>query len=207
LFDPNKSTDNEFLRLGFSDKQITTIRKYIDNGGFFRSKADFFKIRVIAEKQKRNLNDWIVIEPTQKAKHSEGNLAVKTTTLEINSADSIQLKQLPGIGSILSKRIVKYRDLLGGFYSIAQLKEVYGLTEQTIALIEEKVKVDVTQIKKIDVNFADANELSRHPYLKKSLASKIVKFRTKNGSIRDLAILRDSMILNIDEYNRIKPYF
>jgi DNA uptake protein ComE-like DNA-binding protein len=206
LFDPNKATDSEFLRLGFSDKQIATIRKYLDKGGVFRSKADFFKIRVISENQKRILSDWIVIESVSKVSTKE-NFVVNTSTIEINSADSIQLKQLPGIGSVLSKRIVKYRDLLGGFYSVSQLKEVYGLNEQTISLIEEKVTVDITRIRKIDVNFADANELSRHPYLKKNLANKIVKFRTKNGSIRDLAILRDSMILNIDEYNRIKPYF
>jgi len=206
LFDPNKATDSEFLRLGFSGKQITTIRKYLDKGGVFRDKDDFFKIRVISENQKRILADWVVIESVQKAE-PKGKIALKTSTIEINSADSIQLKQLPGIGSVLSKRIVKYRDLLGGFYSVSQLKEVYGLSEETISLIEGKVTVDVTQIKKLDVNFADANELSRHPYLKKSLASKIVKFRTKNGSIHDLAILRDSMILNIDEYNRIKPYF
>ena len=206
LFDPNKATDSEFLRLGLSGKQITTIRKYLDKGAVFRDKDDFFKIRVISENQKRILADWIVIESVQKAE-SKGKVALKTSTIEINSADSIQLKQLPGIGSVLSKRIVKYRDLLGGFYSVSQLKEVYGLTEETISLIERKVTVDVTQIKKLDVNFADTNELSRHPYLKKNLASKIVKFRTKNGSIHDLAILRDSMILNIDEYNRIKPYF
>ena len=206
LFDPNKATDSEFLRLGFSGKQIATIRKYLDKGGIFGDKVDFFKLRMITEKQKRNLTDWIVIERVKKAV-PEGKVSLKTTNIEINSADSIQLKQLPGIGSVLSKRIVKYRDLLGGFYSVSQLKEVYGLSEETISLIEGKVTVDVTQIKKLDVNFADANELSRHPYLKKSLASKIVKFRTKNGSIHDLAILRDSMILNIDEYNRIKPYF
>lgn len=206
LFDPNKATDSEFLQLGFSDKQITTIRKYMDKGGVFRDKVDFFKIRVISENQKRRLADWIVIESVQKAE-PKGKVALKTSTIEINSADSIQLKQLPGIGSVLSKRIVKYRDLLGGFYSVIQLKEVYGLSEQTISLIEGKVTVDVSQIRKLDVNFADANELSRHPYLKKNLASKIVKFRTKNGNISDVAILRDSMILNIDEYNRIKPYF
>jgi len=206
LFDPNTTTDSEFLRLGFSDKQIVTIRKYLDKGGVFRDKSDFFKMRVISENQKTILADWIVIESIQKAEPN-GKVALKTSTIEINIADSIQLKQLPGIGSVLSKRIVKYRDLLGGFYSVSQLKEVYGLSEETISLIEGKVKVDVSQIKKLDVNFADANELSRHPYLKKNLASKIVKFRTKNGSIRDLAILRDSMILNIDEYNRIKPYF
>ena len=206
LFDPNKATDDEFLRLGLFDKQITAIRKYLDKGGVFRSKEDFFKIRVISANQKSQLADWIVIEGLQKVK-PEKNIVSKTTTIDINSADSIQLKQLPGIGSVLSKRIVKYRDLLGGFYSISQLKEVYGLTDQTISLIEGKVTVDVSEIKKLDVNFADLNELSRHPYLKKDLASKIVKFRTKHGSFRDLTILRDSMILNIDEYNRIKPYF
>jgi competence ComEA-like helix-hairpin-helix protein len=206
LFDPNKATDREFLRLGFSGKQITTVRKYLDKGGIFGDKADFFKLRVITEKQKRNLTDWIVIERVKKAV-PEGKVSLKTTNIEINSADSIQLKQLPGIGSVLSKRIVKYRDLLGGFYSVSQLKEVYGISEQTILQIQDKVTIDVSKVKKLDINFADANELSRHPYLKKNLASKIVKFRTKNGSIRDLAILRDSMILNIDEYIRIKPYF
>lgn len=206
LFDPNKATDSEFIRLGFSEKQITTIRNYLNKGGTFRDKADFFKIRVISENQKRILGDWVMIESVRKASSGE-KLVVKVPMIEINSADSIQLKQLPGIGTVLSKRIVKYRDLLGGFYSVDQLKEVYGLNEQTIRQVEEKVKVDNTKIRKLDINFADVNELSRHPYLKKNLAMQIVKFRTKNGSIRDCSVLRDSMILNIDEYNRIKPYF
>lgn len=206
LFDPNRATDGEFLRLGFSDRQIATIRKYLDKGGIFRDKADFFKIRVISENQKRILSDWVVIESVKKTAIRE-NLVIEAVNVELNTADSIQLKQLPGVGGVLSKRIVKYRDLLGGFYSVSQLKEVYGLSEPTIRLIEKKVTVNIARIKKMDVNFADVNELSRHPYLHKNLANKIVKFRTKNGSIRDLAILRDSMILNIDEYNRIKPYF
>lgn len=206
LFDPNKATDSEFLRLGFSDKQITTIRKYMNKGGVFRDKADFLKIRVISEDQKRILSDWVVIESVKKALPGE-NLVINTISIELNSADSIQLKQLPGIGDVLSKRIAKYRDLLGGFYSVSQLKEVYGLSEQTIRLIEDKVTVDVARIRKLDINFADVNELSRHPYLQKNLARQIVKFRNRNGSIRDLITLRDSMILNIDEYNRIKPYF
>ena len=207
VFDPNKATDSEFLRLGFSNKQITTIRKYQDKGGVFRDRADFFKIRVISENQKRALSDFVVIERGTESVPQKESCVVNVPVIDLNSADSIQLKQLPGIGAVLSKRIVKYRDLLGGFYSINQLKEVYGLREQTIRQIEEKVKVDNTKIRKLDLNFADVNELSRHPYLKKNLAMQIVRFRTKNGSIRDFSILRDSMILNIDEYNRIKPYF
>ena len=205
-FDPNTATDNEFLHLGFSDKQVKTIRNYLDKGWVFHSKIDFFKIRVISEKQKRILSDWVVIENTKKIPSGESSL-LKAVNIDLNSADSIQLKQLPGVGPVLAKRIVKYRDLLGGFYSIDQLKEVYGLSEQTAKIIADKLTVDISRVRKLDLNFADVNELSRHPYLKKNLASKIVRFRTKNGSIRDLAILLDSMVLNIDEYNRIEPYF
>jgi competence protein ComEA len=205
-FDPNKATDSEFLRLGFSDKQIATIRKYLGKSGAFHNKTDFFKIRVISENQKRILSDWVVIEETKEMPSGESPKLI-IAQIELNSADSIQLKQLPGIGAVLSKRIVKYRDLLGGFYSIDQLKEVYGLNEQTVQLVVKNVKLDEAKIRKLNLNFADVNELSRHPYLKTNLAVKIVKFRTKYGSIRDCSVLRDSMILNIDEYNRIKPYF
>jgi DNA uptake protein ComE-like DNA-binding protein len=206
VFDPNKATDDEFRRLGLTGKQVATIRNYQSKGGSFRNKEGFFRMWGLREDQKRILADFVLIgdkETTQFEKKSVNQLQL----IDLNSSDSVQLKLLPGIGEKLSKRIVKYRDLLGGFYSVKQLKEVYGLSEQTIQQIEDKVTMDVSKIRKIDVNFADVNELSRHPYLQKNLARQIVKFRTKNGSIRDLAILRDSMILNIDEYNRLKPYF
>lgn len=205
-FDPNRATDDDFSRLGFSGKQVTTIRKYIESGAVFSNKDDFFRIRVITENQKQILSDYVVIESSGNFPSGK-NTASPEPLIELNTADSILLKQLPGIGDKLSKRIVKYRDLLGGFCSVSQLKEVYGLSEQTISQITDKVTVDVSKVKKLDLNFAEINELSRHPYLSKDLARLIVKFRSKNGSIRDLDILRDSMILNIDDYNRLKPYF
>ncbi|MDP2335719.1 MAG: helix-hairpin-helix domain-containing protein [Bacteroidota bacterium] len=206
LFDPNKATDEEFLRLGLSGKQVAAIRNYQDKGGSFRSKEGFFRIWGLHEEQKRILADFIFIGNTQ-TKQFEKKSPVPVLLIDLNSADSTDLKQLPGIGEKLSKRIVKYRDLLGGFYSVNQLREVYGLSEPTIQQIEDKVTMDVSKIRKIDVNFADVNELARHPYLQKKLASQIIKYRTKNGSIRDLTVLRDSMILNIDEYDRLKAYF
>ncbi len=206
VFDPNTATDNDFRRLGLSDKLIRTIRKYQDKGGSFRSKADFFKIYGLSESQKQRLNDFVVIDVAAEPKTAENNMKDEVL-IELNAADSIQLKLLPGIGDKLSKRIVRYRDLLGGFYSVSQLKEVYGLTDETLKLISGKVVVDDKKIRKLDLNFADMNELSIHPYLKKNLAGKIIKFRAKNGSIRDLSVLRDSMILNMDEYTRLKPYF
>lgn len=206
IFDPNKATDEQFNRLSLSDKQIATIRKYQSKGGVYRNKEDFFRMWGLTNHQKQVLADFIKIENPDKSVPAEEKV-LKVDVLELNSVDSIQLKTLPGIGVKLSKRIIKYRDLLGGFYSLKQLLEVYGLKEQTLTMIEPRVTIDTSRIRKIDLNFMNANELARHPYLQKKLAQQIVRFRTKYGNIKNFSVLRDSMILNIDEYNRLKPYF
>ncbi|HCY42315.1 MAG TPA: hypothetical protein DHV48_13325 [Prolixibacteraceae bacterium] len=205
-FDPNTATDNDFIRLGFTEKQVRTIRNYKSKGGNFRSKADFLKIYGISETQKVELDDYIAI-PERETVKTESVIKTAVIQIEINTADSIDLMKLPGIGEKLSKRIVKYRDLLGGFHTIAQLKEVYGLSEQVIQRIEGMIKIDLGKIKKVDLNFAEWNELARHPYIQKNRAQQIVKFRTKYGSIHEPSVLRDSMILSIEEYARLKPYF
>lgn len=203
-FDPNKCSDEDLSRLGFSGKQIAAIRKYIATGAVFSNKEDFFKIKIITEKQKTDLASWIEISNSDSKPVLENKKAV---ALDINSADSIALEQLPGIGKILSKRIIKYRDLLGGFYTKDQLKEVYGLSESTIVQIEKSITINRSGIHKVDVNFGDLSDLSRHPYIKKNLAIKIIKFRSRYGNISDLATLRDSLILTNEEYLKIKPYF
>ena len=68
------------------------------------------------------------------------------------------------------------------------------------------VTVDSKRIRKVDLNFAEWNELAKHPYIQKNMANQIIKFRTKYGSIQKSSVLLDSMILNIDEYARLKPY-
>lgn len=206
IFDPNTTSDVDFQRLGLTDRQIRTIRNYQEKGGSFRSKADFFKIWGLTDEQKNYLSDYISIEKTEIAEQKRESIA-EVKAIDLNTADSIELELLPGIGDKLSKRIVKYRDMLGGFYSVTQLNEVYGLNEQTIQLITPRLTIDLSKIKKIEWNFDDAFELSKHPYLRNNLSKEIVKFRSKNGSIGNLEILRDSMILNIAEYNRLKPYF
>jgi len=205
IFDPNTSSDQDFLRLGISEKQIQTIRNYQSKGGNFRSKADFLKIYGISQTQKEALSAYVIIEKIDKLSQ-EKKAEISEIDIEINGSDSIELMKLPGIGNKLSKRIVKYRDLLGGFYTLAQLKEVYGLSKQTIQQIEGMVTVDPAKVRKVDLNFADWKELAKHPYIQKNMANQIIKFRTKYGSIKEPSVLRDSLILNLEEYNRLRPY-
>lgn len=204
IFDPNTTDDAAFHQLGFTEKQIQTIRNYQQKGGVFRKREDFFKIYGISESQKRALAEYIVIEekPDSYIRKNEKEIIV----IEINGTDSIELKRLPGIGNKLSKRIVKYRDVLGGFYTLGQLKEVFGLKEETIQQIETMLVIDSTKIHKIDLNFADWNELAGHPYIRNDLAREIIKFRTRVGNISDPSVLRDSMVLNYNEYERLRPY-
>lgn len=204
-FDPNTSTDQEFARLGLSEKQVQTIRNYQSKGGSFKKKADFLKIYGITPVQQNTLFPYILIaekENVERDKKAEINFV----KIEINGTDTIELKRLPGIGNKLLKRIVKYRDLLGGYYTVAQLKEVYGMSEHDFQQIEAMIKIDTAKIHKLDLNFADWNELAKHPYIEKNSARQIIKFRTKYGSIDQPSVLRDSQLINPKEYLRLKPY-
>jgi len=83
--------------------------------------------------------------------------------LELNSCDTSDLARLPGIGKVLSSRIIKYRNLLGGYVSREQLLEVYGLSRETYDIIRDKVKADSTLAEKIDINSCDYKRLSKLP--------------------------------------------
>jgi len=204
-FDPNTASDDEFLKLGLSAKQISMIRNYQAKGGKFRSNDDFNNFRGIGPELKEVLVNYIVLGKTE----AEGQKIIASENsmkIELNTADSIQLKKLPGIGDVLSKRIVKYRSLLGGFYTPEQLTEVYGVSFEVFEKLKNLVSVDKTLVKKVDLNFSNANELERHPYMQKETVKRIIKFRTKYGPLGNPKVLLDSMILNIDEYARLSPY-
>lgn len=118
----------------------------------------------------------------------------KGTFVELNSADTLILQKIPGIGPSYSKRIVKYRNLLGGFYSIKQLKEVYGIDEEKYEALEPWFKIDTTLIQKININQSDFKTLVRHPYLDKEQTRSILRLIKQNGKIQgwnDLILLEE----------------
>lgn len=130
----------------------------------------------------------------------------KKILIELNSTDSVSIQQLYGIGQVLSKRIIKYRDYLGGFYSENQLLEVYGLTAETFAKIEKNITVDTLLIKRLNINNLPYNSLKKHPYIKDQIASKIIKYRASNGKILNIKQLQQADILTKEELDRIKNY-
>ncbi len=126
--------------------------------------------------------------------------------LDINTCDSISLEKLPGIGPVLSVRIVKYRHLLGGYASIDQLNEVYGLTEETFKLISGRIFADSGAVKKIQINIADFRQLIRLPYFERYEVVGILKYRELEGRIKNIDDLIDNKIITIEKAVKVRPY-
>jgi competence protein ComEA len=149
---------------------------------------------------------YISSERDTAGKVAARSFQTKREIIELNSADTSLLESLPGIGPVLSVRAIKYRELLGGFCSVNQLREVYGLSEETFILIEKRIRVDTLKIRKIDVNNADYGQLLRHPYLEKYDVTTILKYRELKGRITGFSDITESKLLPIDKASRMRPY-
>lgn len=130
----------------------------------------------------------------------------KGTVVEINSADTTVLKGVPGIGSTFANRIVKYRNLLGGFCHIEQLKEVYGIDEAKYELLKDWFSVDTSMISRIQINVLSARELAAHPYISFSQAEVMLKLRKRKGKIKSWDELRFLEEFQEDDYIRLCSY-
>jgi DNA uptake protein ComE-like DNA-binding protein len=126
--------------------------------------------------------------------------------INISTCDSASLEALPGIGPVLSARIIKYRNLLGGYASVDQLREVYGLSEETFNLISARLKADPSQITKIDINTADYKQLIRLPYFDKYEVTAILKFRELKGKINGMSELVENKLIAAEKADKVKPY-
>jgi DNA uptake protein ComE-like DNA-binding protein len=126
--------------------------------------------------------------------------------IDINASDSATLVRLPGIGPVLSSRIIKYRRLLGGFASIGQLKEVYGLQTETFDIIKDRVFADSSVIKRININTAGFKELSHVHYFEKFEITSIMKYRKLKGRINGLDDLIDNKLITKEKAMSVGPY-
>jgi competence ComEA-like helix-hairpin-helix protein len=128
------------------------------------------------------------------------------TIVELNSADTTTLKKIPGIGSAFAKRIVGYRELLGGYHSIQQLAEVYGIDEERYAAFEPWFTVDDSFVRKLPVNTLSQDSLSRHPYINFRQARAIVQLRTQKKQLsgwENITLLDD---FTEQDKTRLLPY-
>ena len=214
-FDPNKASNEEWVKLGANKKLIRTIKNYLSKGGKFYKPEDLRKIYGIGDDFYHQILPWVKIEtgikiPEKEFKKSgaeDKNINRDISVVNINTATVEELKNLPGMNESFATRIIKYRKLLGGFYSPVQISEVYGFREEQFQKVEKYLVFNSDSISRIALNFADLKTIGRHPYIGFELAKKIIAYRNKNGAFSSVDDLKQKgLISDEQQYQKIRNY-
>jgi len=213
-FDPNLADSIELLDLGLSPYVARNVLRYREKGGRFRTPESFARIYGLTEDQFETLRPYIRISESFRQKTDtltyvrRDTFAVvykypKGTLVDVGVADTTELKKIPGIGSGISKAIVGYRNRLGGFYSLEQLREVRFVTPEMM----EWFKLDSISIRPLPVNRAGLDRLRNHPYLNFYQAKVILEHRKKHGEIKSLSQLSLYEEFTEKDLKRLSAYF
>ena len=214
-FDPNMADSTTFLSLGLPSWMASNILRYRNRQGRFRRPEDFRKIYGLTEEQYRTLLPYIRIAEEPISPDTSRLLVVQATAqhdtlmkyhpgiiIDLNQADTTELKKIPGIGSRIAQSIVNRRRLLGGFYQIEQLEEIRLKVEK----LRSWFSVDATQIHRININKASVERMMHHPYINFYQAKVIAEYRKKKGKLRDLRQLALYEEFTSADFERIMPY-
>jgi competence protein ComEA len=196
-FDPNTSSVTDWQKLGLTAKQSAIIKKYTTKGGRFRKAEDLKKIYGLTKVDYARLAPFIII-PEEKA--------TTNVVVELNSADSAKLTSVEGIGPGFAKRIIYYRERLGGFVSKEQLKEVYGLDELKYKEVAGQLKVDAGRIRKININTVTFDKLRLMPYLDYKQVNAIIEYRKQHGNYTSIGDIENIAIIDDGILRKIEPY-
>lgn len=195
-FDPDTMSIGSWQKLGLSERQSEVLISYRNRIGGFYHINQLYEAYVL---DSTRVNEWQPFLVFNKKKPIEQKL-------EINSASREEFMEIKGIGEKLSERIITFRDKLGGFVSVDQISEVYGLPAETFEKIKPKLKVDVSKVTKLNVNELDVKSLAQHPYISYNLAKLIVNYRDQHGPYEKSEDLLNSKGIEPQDVKKIEAY-
>lgn len=206
VFNPNLITEKEWQQFGLSYKQAMSIVNYVKKGGKFYKPEDLKKMYTISPEKYKALLPYVSIPPSANQYEKKIYPKREPIIVDINTADTLELDKIRGVGPAFARRIAKYRERLGGFYSKEQLFEVFGVDTPKFNEIKDQIKIDIEVIKKININTAEFDDLKRHPYLSFKQMNAIIQYRKQHGLYKSIADLNKVLILTPQIIQRIEPY-
>jgi DNA uptake protein ComE-like DNA-binding protein len=212
-FNPNSATENDFVQLGLPIFLAKRIINYRTKGGKFRKATDFAKIYGLGGTDFQRLLPYILLDEIEQKEYPKTSYEKKVYTpttakvIDLNVADTSDLKRINGIGSVLALRIIKYRSKLGGFANEAQLFEVYGLDSSVAKLALSKLFLNNKNlIKQIAINQISSDSLAKHPYIGRKAAKILTNYRNQHGAYLSKEDILKSKALESDKVERLIPY-
>lgn len=215
-FDPNTADSITFVRLGIRSYIARNILRYRAKGGKFRTPESFAKVYGLSPEQFKLLQPYITIGDNYlKKSDSLHQFTAKTerdtlrfykypegTVISLDEADTTELKKIPGIGSGTAKRIIAYRQQLGGFYKVSQLQEISHLSVE----LNKWFFIKKEPIHRINLNKFNVERLTSHPYINFYQAKVIVDYRKQRGALKSLRELSLYEEFTPKDFERLAPY-
>lgn len=214
-FNPNFITDFKGYRLGMSVAEIDRLHQFRKLNKYVNSAAEFQSVTKVSDSLLLSISpyfkfpDWVTNKQQSQTKYKayEPYKKEKPKPKDINLATADDLIKVYGIGAALSERILKQREILGGFVNIDQVADVWGLSDEVVASVKQQFYVSaIPDVKKIAINNATIKELSAFPYFRYALAKQIVTYRSMNGDIKGSADLRKIPSFPIEKAEIIALY-
>ncbi|MDR5590921.1 helix-hairpin-helix domain-containing protein [Christiangramia sp. SM2212] len=211
-FNPNYLTDFKAYQIGMSTSEIDRLIVYRKSGKWINSIEDFKSVTKVHDSLLKKISpSFRFPEWTQKTKNKPTEFKKSAETgfiiSDLNAANSEDLKKVNGVGDVLSERIVKYRNSIGGFRSSIQLKDVYGLSPEVIERIDEQFKIiskPTTSL--LNINDISEQQLSEIPYFNARIAKEIISYRKLHEGISSFEELSKINLFPYDKIDRIKLY-
>lgn len=204
-FDPNEYVLSDWLKLGLSEKQANVVIRFTQHGVY--SNEELKKIFVISEELFRLIKDstYYPSRPQKIEVFGPSVTRRNEKLVQLNVATHDELIELNGIGDYYAKKIIEYREKLGGFHSQEQLLELWKFTPEKLAKITDQLVVS-GDLLKININQASYEELVKHPYVSSKVANSIVKMRAQRDGYKNLEDLLDSKLIDRELFNKLEPY-
>lgn len=206
-FDPNHVSKEDWMKMGIKERTARAISNFTTKGGRFRKPEDLQKIYTLSPEDYQRLLPYVCIAEKRDTIYKKtweprrGPEAV-----DVNAADSAAWEQLPGIGPGFARRIVRFRERLGGFYYPEQVKETYGLPDSVFNKIQPFLRMGSISLRKIDLNQTDEKSLAQHPYINTKLAVQIIRYRSVHGPFRALEELKQLPLVDDIIYRKLENY-
>jgi competence protein ComEA len=214
-FNPNNLSVSDWMRLGLTLKQANSIKNYEAKGGKFRSKSDVKKMYAIADLKYAELEPYIQI-PTessestaplpQSAEFHVSKKSAEFLLVDINTADSLKMLTIKGVGPAFAARIIKYRSKLGGFYAKHQIKEIYGIDSLKYEQLAPQIYLSQIPLKQININQCTFEDIKSFPYLNYKQMNVMINYRIQHGNFKSIDDLNKIAIFSPEIIQKIRPY-
>ncbi len=231
MFDPNTVDSLTLIGFGLKPWKVRNFLHYRAAGKVFRSAEEMGKTHGWTEEDVEKVREYVRVDEeygkgkrlfggTEKGQPGwegrnekygkdgkrwddwKSNKFHTLTKVDVNTADTAMLRRIPGVGAKISEAIVRYREKLGGFYSVEQLREIKMVSPELL----EWMEVSSPNVQKIPVNEASFQALNSHPYISYEQTKALLQYIRLYGKVKDEQALLETGIFTKEDVERLKPY-